>query len=81
MADRALELAAGFLEGSRAEIEQMIDSDGKVLFEAAQLVREEAETGPHAVHSVEHLAFSLIAAAHEHLREQAAPPRPGQGTA
>ncbi len=70
IADRALELAAGFLDGSSSEIADLAGDDGKVLYDAAQIVRGRAEGGPHSAHSAEHLAFSLITAAHEQLRRE-----------
>lgn len=72
IADRALELAAAFLDGSREEIAALAGEDTDVLYEAAQLVRTRATVGPHTAHSPEHLAFSLITAAHELLRERPA---------
>ena len=74
IADRALELAARFLEESRDDLAGMSGGDHDVLFRAAQLVRERADKGRHVVHSAEHLAFSLITAAHEQLRHAANPP-------
>jgi hypothetical protein len=72
IADRALELAGEFLEGSRGEIAALAAGDTNLLYEAAQLVRGRAAAGPHTVNSPEHLAFSLITAAHELLRQEAA---------
>lgn len=74
IADRATAMATSFLEASREDIEQMVDDDAKVLFEAAQIVRRQADGGSRSAYSVEHLAFSLITAAHEHLRTSARPP-------
>lgn len=72
IADRALELAGGFLSASRDEIASMAGDDGHVLYEASQVVRERAdsEIGGHSAHSAEHLAFSLITAAHDLLRRR-----------
>lgn len=45
----------------------MAGGDLNALFEAAQIVRNRA-SGPASEHSGEHLAFSLITAAHTQLR-------------
>jgi hypothetical protein len=71
IADRAMALAEGFLAGSRDEIVRMAAGERNVLYEASQLVRKRAAGEP-SVPGVEHLAFSLITAAHEIVRKQAA---------
>lgn len=68
IADRALMLAERFLEESRDELSGMASGDHNVLYEAAQIVRGRADHGRYAAHSAEHLAFSLITAAHDRLR-------------
>jgi hypothetical protein len=68
IADRALALAEEFLEKSRKEIVALAASDSGALYEASQIVRERAAGVPPSARSAEHLAFSLITAAHEHLR-------------
>jgi hypothetical protein len=72
IADRAMALAEAFLAGSRDEIARMAaGGDGSLLYDASQLVRKRA-AGADAVPGAEHLAFSLITAAHETLRKRAA---------
>lgn len=73
IAERALALADRFLVEGRDEIAGMATEDGRVLYDAAQIVRTQADGGAHGAHSAEHLAFSLIAAAHELLRTTAKP--------
>ena len=68
LAERALQLAERFLSGSVDEIEALAGTDPQVLYDASQVVRSRAEGGPHAAHSAEHLAFSLLTAAHERIR-------------
>ncbi len=68
IADRAMALAEGFLSGSRDELAGMASDDGSVLYDASQLVRGRANSGAPTAHSAEHLAFSLITAAHELIR-------------
>ena len=77
IADRAMALAEEFLRTSRDEIVAMAAADGSHLYDASQIVRQRAESGSPTVHSAEHLAFSLITAAHEHLRmrPQFSPPK------
>lgn len=70
IADRALELAGGFIDQSKGELLAMAGGDYDALFRASQIVRERSTGGPASEHSVEHLAFSLIASAHEELRQQ-----------
>lgn len=70
IADRALEMADRFIEESRSELVGMAGGDYNVLFQASQLVRERSAGGSALEHSAEHLAFSLIASAHEELRQQ-----------
>ena len=60
-------LASSFLADATKEIVAMSDGDLNALFEAAQDVKDRA-TGPASEHSAEHLAFSLITAAHADLR-------------
>lgn len=65
-----MELAAGFIEQSKSELLEMAGGNHEVLFQASQMVRERSAGGPALEHSAEHLAFSLIASAHEDLRHQ-----------
>lgn len=67
IADRAMALAGSFLQGATQQIVAMADGDMNALYEAAQIVRNRA-MGPTTEHSAEHLAFSLITAAHSQLR-------------
>ncbi len=62
-----MELAASFLDEATQQIVAMADGDFNALYEAAQIVRNRA-MGPASQHSAEHLAFSLITAAHAELR-------------
>jgi len=70
IANRAMELASGLIEQSKGELLEMAGGDHDLLFRASQLVRERSGSGPASEHSIEHLAFSLIASAHEDLRHQ-----------
>lgn len=67
IADRAMTLASSFLAEATKEIIAMSEGDMSVLYEAAQDVKSRA-TGPASEHSAEHLAFSLLTAAHAELR-------------
>ena len=67
IADRAMALASSSLDGATKEIVAMAGGDLNALYEAAQIVRNRA-TGAASEHSAEHLAFSLITAAHTALR-------------
>ena len=60
-------LASSFLDGATEQIVAMAGGDLNALYEAAQIVRNRA-TGAASEHSGEHLAFSLITAAHNALR-------------
>ena len=64
IADRSMELANTFLDQTRDEVLAMADGNVHVLREAAEIVRARATGGPALAHSAEHLAFSLITAAH-----------------
>lgn len=64
IADRSMELAGEFLDQTRDEVLAMADGNVEVLREAAEIVRARATGGPALSHSAEHLAFSLITAAH-----------------
>lgn len=70
IADRAMALAAGFIDQSESELLELAGGDYEVLFKASRIVRERSTGGPALGHSAEHLAFSLIASAHEELRQQ-----------
>ncbi len=67
IADRAMALAASFLVGATKDIVAMAGGDLNARYEASQIVRNRA-TGAASEHSAEHLAFSLITAAHSALR-------------
>ncbi|HVH64393.1 MAG TPA: hypothetical protein VM674_00025 [Candidatus Acidoferrum sp.] len=64
IADWSMELAGKFLEQTKDEVLAMADGNAEVLREAAEIVRARATGGPALSHSAEHLAFSLITAAH-----------------
>jgi hypothetical protein len=67
IARRALTLANSFLEDATKEIVNISDGDLNALFEASQILRQQS-VGQISAHSAEHLAFSLITAAHSELR-------------
>jgi hypothetical protein len=73
IAERALQLANDFLEGESRTIAGMAQGDMPVLLDAARIVRQQAETQAKAALGVEHLAFNLITAAYDALREEANP--------
>lgn len=67
IADRSMELAAEFLDRTRDDVLAMAGGKAERLREAAEIVRSRATGGPALSHSAEHLAFSLITAAHNVL--------------
>lgn len=78
-----MELAGQFLDQSRGEVLAMADGSPEILMEAAEIVRGNAKSGPALSHSAEHLAFSLITAAHSMLLHgsdtpKGAPSRPSR---
>jgi hypothetical protein len=70
IADLSLKLANEFLDGARNQVRDMADGDTDRLREAAELVRDQAGQGPALSHSAEHLAFSLITAAHSAMLDE-----------
>lgn len=73
IARRAVELATDFLEGDGQELAEMAGGDMPVLLDAARIVRQLADTQAKAALGVEHLAFNLITAAYDSLREKRGP--------
>lgn len=73
IARRAVELATEFLEGESQELAGMASDDMQVLLEAARIVRQKADSQPKAALGVEHLAFNLITAAYDSLKERQGP--------
>jgi hypothetical protein len=71
VAERALHLADQFIDASARDLLEMAGGDAEVLFRASQIVRRHSTGGPALQHSAEHLAFSLLAAAHEVVRQEA----------
>ncbi|HYY45895.1 MAG TPA: hypothetical protein VE951_02445 [Candidatus Angelobacter sp.] len=70
IADQSMRLAADFTNSARDRLLEMADRDTDLLREAADVVRRSATEGPSLSHSAEHLAFSLITAAHNVLVEE-----------
>ena len=67
IADQSMELSGKFMDSSRDRLLEMSGRDIDLLREAADLVREYATRGPARGLSTEHLAFTLITAAHRVL--------------
>ncbi len=74
IADKSMELATEFMDSTRDRMLEMAEGDTNLLREAADIVRGRATEGPALSHSAEHLAFSLITAAHKVLVDESQPP-------
>jgi len=70
IAELAVTLAEDFLRNSRLQIAALADGDSAALTSAAEKVRLQETPVRPSSHSVEHLAFSLITAAHEEVRQR-----------
>jgi acetylornithine/succinyldiaminopimelate/putrescine aminotransferase len=70
IAELAIKLAEDFLRESRDRIVDVAEGDTSVLTAAAEMVRLQSTDVKPSSHSVEHLAFSLITAAHEEIRQR-----------
>lgn len=69
IADEAMRLARQFLDDARSRIVELSEGDLNALYDASQIVRTEAVTPAGSPHAIEHLAFSLITAAHLATKE------------
>lgn len=75
IADQSMDLATEFMHSTRDRVLAMADGNMDLLREAADIVRGRATRGPALSHSAEHLAFSLITAAHRVLLDESQLPR------
>jgi hypothetical protein len=75
IADNSMELASEFMDSTRNRVLEMANRNMDLLREAADIVRSRATHGPALSHSAEHLAFSLITAAHKVLVDESQLPR------
>lgn len=70
IANQALELAARYLDQDSQELVKMAGGDMDLLHDAAKIVQAHAQSHQRASLSSEHLAFTLITAAYESLRDK-----------
>jgi hypothetical protein len=70
IARQALEFASDYLHENQAKIIEMSGGDLELLHQAARIVQSRGQSHTKASLSPEHLAFTLITAAYESLREE-----------
>jgi hypothetical protein len=70
IARRALEFAGTYLDANRRAIVEMAEGDLDRLHQAAKIVQAQAQSHQKTSLSREHLAFTLITAAYESLRDK-----------
>lgn len=70
IASRAAEMAGALLKSGSQEIAEMAGGDMGILREAARILQKRAETQTKPALGVEHIAFGLITAAYDSLRDE-----------